>query len=110
MKINIKQVKNIMLYMLTQIGNKESGGGNRGTAGLPYPSMTTDEICELPIKSICDDTSILFFWATLEKLRMFEVINAGFGGYYGLGFDWGKDNKNRLVGNGILQGQNTKFA
>lgn len=41
---------------------KESGGGNRGTAGLPYKTMKTEEICRLPIHEIADSSSILFIW------------------------------------------------
>lgn len=68
---------------------KESGGGRRGTAGLPYQTMTTDDICKLPIEDIAEDTSILFIWATFRKLEeCLKVINAWGYKYYGLAFDW----------------------
>ncbi len=116
MKINIKETskKYNVIYADPPWEYKESGGGNRGTAGLPYPSMTTDEICELPIKSICDDTSILFIWATFRKLEeCLKVINAWGFEYYGLGFDWVKTNKNQDTpcwGMGYYTRQNTEIC
>lgn len=73
---------------------KESGGGHRGTAGLPYETMSTEDICALPIPKIADDTSILFIWATFRKLKeCLRVIDAWGYEYYGLGFCWVKTNK-----------------
>lgn len=70
---------------------KESGGGKRGTAGLPYPTMSTEEICKLPVEGISKETSILFIWATFRKLEeCLEVIKSWGFEYYGLGFDWMK--------------------
>ena len=73
---------------------RESGSGHRGTAGMPYPSMTTDEICNLPVKALADSCSILFIWATFPKLReCLKVMEAWGFSYYGLGFDWMKTEK-----------------
>lgn len=56
--------------MQTHHGSIESrGGGRRGTAGLPYPTMTTEDICNLPVQQIAEETSILFIWATFRKLK-----------------------------------------
>ena len=56
---------------------KESGGGHRGTAGLPYKTMTPDEIKNLPVKKLCAEKCILFLWATFPKLELaIEVIKA----------------------------------
>ena len=74
---------------------KESGGGRRGTAGMPYPTMTTEEICNLPIDRITKDNSILFIWATFRKLEeCITTIKAWGYEYYGLAFDWTKVGKN----------------
>ena len=74
---------------------KESGGGHRGTAGMPYPSMTTEEICSLPVNEIADTRSILFIWATFPRLKdCLKVMDAWGFSYYGLGFDWTKTGKN----------------
>jgi len=72
---------------------KESGGGNRGTAGLPYPTMATNDICNLPVQKISHDDCILFIWATFRKLpECLKVIRAWGFEYYGLGFNWVKTN------------------
>lgn len=74
---------------------KESGGGRRGTAGLPYQTMPTERICGIPVTSIAEETSILFIWATFRKLEeCLRVIKAWEYEYYGLGFDWMKTRKN----------------
>lgn len=74
---------------------KESGGGHRGTAGLPYQTMSTEDICSLPIKELQADKCILFIWATFKKLKeCLKVIEAWRFEYYGLGFDWCKTSKN----------------
>lgn len=74
---------------------KESGGGRRGTAGLPYQTMPTERICRIPVISIAEETSILFIWATFRKLEeCLRVIKAWGYEYYGLGFDWLKTGKN----------------
>ena len=73
----------------------ESGGGHRGTAGLPYKTISTEEICNLPIKKIADDKSILFIWATFKKIKECMIVIDAWGyDYYGLGFDWIKIGKN----------------
>lgn len=46
---------------------KESGGGHRGTAGLPYKTISTEEICNLPIKKIADDKVFYSFGRLLKK-------------------------------------------
>jgi site-specific DNA-methyltransferase (adenine-specific) len=70
---------------------KESGGGKRGTAGLPYPTMSTDKICDIDVNAITEEDSILFIWATFRKLEeCMKVIKSWGFKYYGLGFDWTK--------------------
>lgn len=92
---------------------KESGGGHRGTAGLPYETMSTDNICNLPIKNITKEESILFIWTTFKKIEeCLKVINAWNFKYYGLGFDWVKTNKNGTPfwGMGYYTRQNTEVC
>lgn len=71
MKVNIynPDKKYNIIYADPPWEYKESGGGRRGTAGLPYPTMATEEICKLPIKDIAEDNSILFIWATFRKIK-----------------------------------------
>ena len=92
---------------------KESGGGHRGTAGLPYKTMTPDEIKNLPVKKLCAEKCILFLWATFPKLELaLEVIKAWGFEYYGLGFDWVKTTKNNKPcwGMGYYTRQNTEIC
>ena len=96
MFIDIFNTKNkyAVIYADPPWSYPESGGGHRGTAGMPYNSMTTDDICNLPIPSIAADRSILFIWATFPKLKdCLKVIEAWGFSYYGLGFDWTKTGK-----------------
>lgn len=73
---------------------RESGSGHRGTAGLPYSTMTTDEICNLPVRELADSQSILFIWSTFPKLKeCLKVMDSWGFFYYGLGFDWTKTEK-----------------
>lgn len=56
-----------------------------------YPSMSTDNICALPVKKIAADRSILWLWCVFPNLPdALQVIKAWGYEYYGLGFDWCK--------------------
>lgn len=56
-----------------------------------YPSMSTQDICDLPVSDISEDTAILFLWACFPCLPdAIQVISAWGYEYYGLGFDWCK--------------------
>ena len=37
--------------------------------GATYPTMTTEELKEVPVQNIADKHSALFFWATYPKLQ-----------------------------------------
>jgi N6-adenosine-specific RNA methylase IME4/ParB-like chromosome segregation protein Spo0J len=42
-----------------------------------YPTMSLDEICELPIQDVCTEDVILFLWATSPKLaEAMQVLEA----------------------------------
>lgn len=48
-----------------------------GSVLSQYKTLTVEEICNLPIKDIADDSCILFLWVTMPNLdRAFEVIKA----------------------------------
>ena len=78
-----------------------------------YPSMSTEEICRLPVKNICCDKSILFLWICFpclpDSLRVME--SWGFE-YYGLAFDWCKLNSsgNPKIGCGYYTRQNNELC
>jgi N6-adenosine-specific RNA methylase IME4 len=44
---------------------------------LPYPSMSTEEIMDVPVPDLCEDNCILFLWCTNTHLHhAFHVIEA----------------------------------
>lgn len=56
-----------------------------------YPSMSTEDICALPVRDISAPQSILFLWAVFPNLPdALRVIDAWGFEYYGLAFDWCK--------------------
>lgn len=57
--------------------NKNTGGTMKSGAESKYPTMTLDEICNLPIKDISEKDSVLFLWATVPLMpEAFQVLNA----------------------------------
>jgi site-specific DNA-methyltransferase (adenine-specific) len=65
------------------------GGVNRH-----YKTMSTYDICSLPIKDLAADDCILFIWVTFPALReVFKVIEAWGFEYKTIGFTWIKMNK-----------------
>ena len=73
---------------------KESGGGHRGTAGLPYETMSLQQLAELPIKSISHDATILYLWATDPKLPVaIELMEKWGFSYKGIVYVWVKTNR-----------------
>ncbi len=62
---------------------------------MTYHTMTTEEICALPIKDLADENCMIFIWATFPNLpEVFKVIEAWGFEYKTLGFSWIKTNKN----------------
>ena len=56
-------------------GNK--GFDDYGHAERHYPSMSTADLCALPVRSLADDDAVLFLWVTSPMLtECFEVIKA----------------------------------
>lgn len=46
-----------------------TGKKSRGTARKHYPTMTTEELCALPVQNISGRTSICFLWATFPNIE-----------------------------------------
>lgn len=66
------------------------GDDNYGHVNRHYPSMTINELCELPIKELVDDNAVLFLWVTSPILQeCFDVIRA-WGFRYKTSFVWDK--------------------
>lgn len=55
-----------------------------------YPSMTTDELCELPVPELAEADSVLFLWATSPKLPDAMRIVEAWGFDYKTSFVWDK--------------------
>lgn len=69
-------------------------GGNAKMGAMPYPTMTNEEICAMPIgNKIAKKDSILFIWATMPKLQeALDVIKAWGFKYKTCAFCWVKQN------------------
>lgn len=68
--------------------------GGRGTAVTHYEVMTTEDICNLPVRDICTDRAICFMWATFPKLdECLKVMEAWGFKYKTAAFVWVKRNK-----------------
>lgn len=69
----------------------ESGGvQSRGADDVYLKTMSTDEICSLPVNNLADTNSVLFIWVTSPFLEdVFRVINA-WGFKYKTSFVWDK--------------------
>lgn len=62
-----------------------------------YPTMTISELCEMPIKTICEENAVLFLWVTSPLLEeCFDIIRA-WGFKYKTSMVWDKIKHN--VGN-----------
>ena len=49
--------------------------GNTTGAEDHYPSMTIQELCELPVKELAEENAVLFLWVTSPMLEeCFQVI------------------------------------
>lgn len=70
-------------------------GTGRSVAANHYSTMTTAEICALPVEKITEKDCILFIWATFPNLiDCLKVIHAWGFTYKTCGFCWVKTNKN----------------
>lgn len=64
---------------------------SRGNAAQHYKTMTTDEICRLPVKSIAKKEAILFLWATFPQIEdAIQVMKAWGFEYKTAAFVWVK--------------------
>lgn len=73
----------------------ELTGGVKNAKGLAkqhYPTMTTDEICAMPIPSICaEGGAVCFLWATFPTIdKALRVMEAWGFEYKGAAFVWVK--------------------
>lgn len=75
---------------------KQSGTAKytRGMAKWHYPTMTTDDICKLPVRNIAKEDTILLMWATFPNFPEAIRVIEGWGFIYKTAaFVWVKKNK-----------------
>jgi N6-adenosine-specific RNA methylase IME4 len=74
-----------------QSGSKKNA---RGMAKQHYKTMSTKDICKVPVREIKKDTSILFLWSTFPNIKeAFKVMEAWGFIYKTAAFVWVKRNK-----------------
>ena len=77
-------------------------GNDPKLGGKVYPTMTLEDIMNLPVRQITDDDCALFMWATMPKLQeAFKVIKSWGFKYTTCTFVWVKKNP---LGEGIYSG------
>jgi len=75
---------------------KQSGSetNSRGMAKQHYSTMSTEDICNLPVREICTDNAICFMWATFPNIgEALKVMKAWGFDYKTAAFVWIKKNK-----------------
>ncbi len=73
---------------------KYDDSGCQGAADKQYPTLSVEEICNIPVKNITADNCVLFIWATYPKLpEALKVIQAWGFNYKTIAFQWVKLNK-----------------
>lgn len=75
---------------------RQSGStkNSRGMAKQHYDTMSTDDICELPVRKIATDNAICFMWATFPNVdQALKVLESWGFEYKTAAFVWIKKNK-----------------
>ena len=81
-------------------------GKSRGTALKQYPTMATEDICNLPVRKICGGGAACFLWATFPNIAEgIKVLEAWGFQYKTAAFVWVKkirQERDQLLGHGSL--------
>ena len=75
---------------------KQSGSktNSRGMAKQHYPTMCTEDVCDLPIRKITTNDALCFMWATFPNIsEALKVMSAWGFEYKTAAFVWVKTNK-----------------
>lgn len=73
---------------------RQQGETGRGIAANNYQTMTTEDICKLPVRDIATDNAICFMWATFPNIDQALKVMAAWGfEYKTAAFVWVKKNK-----------------
>jgi N6-adenosine-specific RNA methylase IME4 len=66
------------------------GAVQSGGVETHYPTMSIAELCQMPIKEICEDNAVLFLWVTSPLLFECAPIIEAWGFKYKTSFIWDK--------------------
>jgi N6-adenosine-specific RNA methylase IME4 len=80
------------------VGRTIGGGPGWQVRGLPYPSMTVDEIQSLPIPDLADSDARLFLWTTNRYMPAAFRLLSGWGFRYQQTLVWRKNNASPYPG------------
>lgn len=70
-----------------------TGKSSHGIAKQHYPTMTTEDICSLPVREICEEGAACFMWATFPNIAAaIKVMEAWGFCYKTAAFVWVKKN------------------
>ena len=102
MKVDIFNTDNKYNIIYADPPWKYNDKGCQGAAEKIYPTMTIEQMQNLPIKEISDKDCVLFMWATYPKIEeALELIKKWGFTYKSIAFQWVKQNKS---GNGYFFG------
>jgi N6-adenosine-specific RNA methylase IME4 len=73
-----------------EYGDKRTNDEQSGSAASQYPTMSIDEICEMPIREMAATDSVLFLWATAPLLVEAVRVVESWGFTYKAQFVWDK--------------------
>jgi N6-adenosine-specific RNA methylase IME4 len=102
-----------------QYNDKRSGAGYKNPSGAGgaekhYPTMSLEQICDMPVENIADENCMLFLWTTSSLLDYgFEVVKRWGFSYKTMGFVWvkmTKDYSKPYSGMGHYTNQNAEFC
>ncbi len=68
----------------------DAGSVQSGGAEMHYPSMTIAELCDLPVRTVCEDNAVLFLWVTSPLLFEAAAVFRAWGFAYKASFVWDK--------------------
>lgn len=74
-----------------EYGDKRTNNEQSGSAESQYPTMPIDEICDMPVREIAADDSVLFLWATAPCLPEAMRVIESWGFTYKAQFVWDKE-------------------
>ena len=70
--------------------NKRTGGSFKSGSASKYPTMSLLEICNLPVRKIAAEDSVLFLWATVPLIEEAFIVMKEWGFKYKTMITWRK--------------------